>query len=115
MFPFYPEALLVTFLPVVTKTGVASVPEEGAIKLNGKRLAVVNLSFYRCCLEGFCCTETEAGEGEDCDNLAVLGSTGRIPLAQQLRRLPFAAGQVAAVSAVRKNYQAGNRNGRIQR
>lgn len=72
------------------------------------------LNFYRSCLESFCCTETEAGEGVDCSKVAVLGSAKRIPVAQQLHRLPFAAGQVADVSAVRKSYKAGNRNGRIK-
>lgn len=81
-----------------------AVPEEGAVKSN----------FYGSCLEGFCCTETETGEGEGCNNIAVLGSTRRIPPAQQLHGLPLAAGQVAAVSAVRKNYQVGNRSGRIK-
>lgn len=50
----------------------------------------------------------------DCSKVAVLGSTKRIPVAQQLHRLPFAAGQVADLSAVRKSYKAGNRNGRIK-
>lgn len=69
----------------MVKTGVASAPKEGAVEWKGKRLA-----FYRYCLKGSCCAETEAGEGGS--DVAVLGRTWGIPLEQQLPRLPSAAG-----------------------